>query len=206
MDIRHASLVPTVVEDTSRGERAFDIYSRLLRERVVFLGRAMDDELANLVVAQLLHLDSEGQGDISLYLNSPGGDMTALFAIYDAMRFLSSDVATYCLGQAASAAAVLLAAGAPGKRHALPNSRVLLHQPHGGIQGQSADMEIHAREVLRQRRRMEEILAEHTGQPYERVHDDLDRDFILDPAEAVAYGVVDRVVARRELKLASTGS
>jgi ATP-dependent Clp protease protease subunit len=206
MDAGHASLVPTVVEDTSRGERAFDIYSRLLRERVVFLGRAMDDDIANLVVAQLLHLDSEGQGDISLYLNSPGGDMTALFAIYDAMQFLTSDVATYCLGQAASAAAVLLTAGAPGKRHALPNSRVLLHQPHGGIQGQSADMEIHAREVLRQRRRMEEILAEHTGQAYERVHDDLDRDFLLDPAEAAAYGVVDRVVARRELKLASTGS
>lgn len=198
----HASLVPTVVEDTSRGERAFDIYSRLLRERVVFLGRAMDDDLANLVVAQLLHLDSEGHGDISLYVNSPGGDVTALFAIYDAMQFLSAEVATYCLGQAASAAAVLLAAGAPGKRFALPNSRVLLHQPHGGIQGQSADMEIHAREMLRQRRRMEEILADHTGQPYDRVHEDLDRDFILDPAEAVRYGVVDRVVARRELRLA----
>ena len=204
MQIGHASLVPTVVEDTTRGERAFDIYSRLLRERVVFLGRAMDDDLANLIVAQLLHLDSEGGGEISLYVNSPGGDMTALFAIYDAMQFLTADVATYCLGQAASAAAVLLAAGAPGKRHALPNSRVLLHQPHGGIQGQSADMEIHAREVLRQRRRMEEILAEHTGQPFERVHDDLDRDFILAPEEAVGYGVVDRVVARRELKLTMT--
>jgi ATP-dependent Clp protease protease subunit len=202
MQIGHANLVPTVVEDTTRGERAFDIYSRLLRERVVFLGRVMDDDLANLVVAQLLHLDSEGAGDVSVYINSPGGDMTALFAIYDAMQFLASDVATYCLGQAASAAAVLLAAGSPGKRYALPNSRVLLHQPHGGIQGQSADMEIHAREVLRQRRRMEEILAEHTGQPFERVHDDLDRDFILDPSEAVAYGVVDRVVARRELRLA----
>jgi ATP-dependent Clp protease protease subunit len=202
MQIGHANLVPTVVEDTTRGERAFDIYSRLLRERVVFLGRVMDDDLANLVVAQLLHLDSEGAGDVSVYINSPGGDMTALFAIYDAMQFLASDVATYCLGQAASAAAVLLAAGSLGKRYALPNSRILLHQPHGGIQGQSADMEIHAREVLRQRRRMEEILAEHTGQPFERVHDDLDRDFILDPSEAVAYGVVDRVVARRELRLA----
>jgi ATP-dependent Clp protease protease subunit len=202
MQIGHANLVPTVVEDTTRGERAFDIYSRLLRERVVFLGRVMDDDLANLVVAQLLHLDSEGAGDVSVYINSPGGDMTALFAIYDAMQFLASDVATYCLGQAASAAAVLLAAGSLGKRYALPNSRILLHQPHGGIQGQSADMEIHAREVLQQRRRMEEILAEHTGQPFERVHDDLDRDFILDPSEAVAYGVVDRVVARRELRLA----
>ncbi len=206
MQIGHANLVPTVVEGTTRGERAFDIFSRLLRERVVFLGREMDDDLANLVVAQLLHLDSEGAGDISMYINSPGGDMTALFAIYDAMQFLTSDVATYCLGQAASAAAVLLAAGSPGKRYALPNSRVLLHQPHGGIQGQSADMEIHAREVLRQRRRMEEILAEHTGQPFERVHDDLDRDFILDPSEAVAYGVVDRVVARRELRLARAES
>ncbi|MGZ4124545.1 MAG: ATP-dependent Clp protease proteolytic subunit [Actinomycetota bacterium] len=202
MQIGHANLVPTFVEDTTRGERAFDIYSRLLRERVVFLGREMDDDLANLVVAQLLHLDSEGAGDISMYINSPGGDMTALFAICDAMQFLTADVATYCLGQAASAAAVLLAAGSPSKRYALPNSRVLLHQPHGGIQGQSADMEIHAREVLRQRRRVEEILAEHTGQPFERVHDDLDRDFILDPSEAVAYGVVDRVVARRELRLA----
>jgi ATP-dependent Clp protease protease subunit len=208
MQIGHANLVPTVVEDTNRGERAFDIYSRLLRERVVFLGRVMDDDLANLVVAQLLHLDSEGDSDVSLYVNSPGGDVTALFAIYDAMQFLTSDIATYCLGQAASAAAVLLASGAPGKRFALPNSRILLHQPHGGVQGQSADMEIHAREMLRQRRRMEEILAEHTGQPYDRVHDDLDRDFILGPAEAVAYGVVDRVVARRELRLASstTGS
>ncbi len=203
MRTRHADLVPTVVEDTSRGERVFDIYSKLLRERIVFLGRVMDDELANLVVAQLLHLDSDGRGDICLYVNSPGGDVTALFAIYDAMRYLSSDVATFCLGQAASAAAVVLAAGTPGKRHALPNSRVLLHQPHGGIQGQSADMEIHAREVLRQRRRVEEILAEHTGQPYERVHEDLDRDFILDPAQAVAYGVVDRVVLRRDLPLAS---
>jgi ATP-dependent Clp protease protease subunit len=202
MQIFQGNLVPTVVEDTTRGERAFDIYSRLLRERVVFLGRAMDDDLANLVVAQLLHLDSERPDDISLYINSPGGDVTALFAIYDAMQFLASDVATYCLGQAASAAAVLLAAGAPGKRYALPNSRVLLHQPHGGIQGQSADMEIHAREVLRQRRRMEEILADHTRQSYLRVHEDLDRDFILDPADAVSYGVVDRVVARRELRLA----
>ena len=206
MQETRASLVPTVVEDTNRGERAFDIYSRLLRERVVFLGRVMDDDVANLVVAQLLHLDSDGDRDVSLYINCPGGDVTAMFAIYDAMQFLTADVATYCLGQAASAAAVLLAAGAPGKRFAPPNSRVLLHQPHGGIQGQSADMEIHAREVLRQRRRMEEILAEHTGQPYDRVRDDLDRDFILAPEEAVSYGVVDRVVARRELKLAAPSS
>jgi ATP-dependent Clp protease protease subunit len=137
-------------------------------------------------------------------VNSPGGDMTALFSIYDAMRYLVSDVATYCLGQAASAAAVLLSAGTKGKRFALPNSRVLLHQPHGGIQGQSADMEIHAREILRQRRRMEEILAERTGQPYERVHDDLDRDFILTPEEAVDYGVVDRVVSRKSVVRSAT--
>jgi ATP-dependent Clp protease, protease subunit len=204
MQIGHANLVPTVLEDTSRGERSFDIYSRLLRDRVVFLGKVMDDELANLIVAQLLYLDSEGSGDISLYVNSPGGDMTGLFSIYDAMRYLVSDVATYCLGQAASAAAVLLSAGTKGKRFALPNSRVLLHQPHGGIQGQSADMEIHAREILRQRRRMEEILAEHTGQPYERVHDDLDRDFILTPEEAVDYGVVDRVVSRKSVVRSAT--
>jgi ATP-dependent Clp protease, protease subunit len=204
MDVGHANLVPTVVEDTSRGERAFDIYSRLLRDRVVFLGREMDDNLANLIVAQLLYLDSEGSADISMYVNSPGGDITALFSIYDAMRYLVSDVATYCLGQAASAAAVLLSAGTKGKRYALPNSRVLLHQPHGGIQGQSADMEIHAREILRQRRRMEEILAEHTGQPYQRVHDDLDRDFILTPEDAVAYGVVDRVVSRKVVVRSAT--
>jgi ATP-dependent Clp protease, protease subunit len=204
MQIGHANLVPTVLEDTSRGERSFDIYSRLLRDRVVFLGRVMDDELANLIVAQLLYLDSEGSGDISLYVNSPGGDLTALFSIYDAMRYLVSDVATYCLGQAASAAAVLVSAGTKGKRFALPNSRVLLHQPHGGIQGQSADMEIHAREILRQRRRMEEILAQHTGQPYERVHDDLDRDFILTPGDAVDYGVVDRVVSRKSVVRSAT--
>jgi ATP-dependent Clp protease, protease subunit len=204
MDVGHTNLVPTVVEDTSRGERAFDIYSRLLRDRVVFLGREMDDDVANLIVAQLLYLDSEGSGDISLYVNSPGGDITALFSIYDAMRYLVSDVATYCLGQAASAAAVLLSAGTKGKRYALPNSRVLLHQPHGGIQGQSADMEIHAREILRQRRRMEEILAEHTGQQYQRVHDDLDRDFILTPEDAVAYGVVDRVVSRKVVVRSAT--
>ena len=194
------TLVPTVIEETTRGERAFDIYSRLLRERIVFLGEPIDDALANTIVAQLLFLDSVEPGkDIALYVNSPGGSSTALFAIYDTMQFLESDVATYCLGQAASAAAVILAAGARGKRYALPNSRVLLHQPHGGVEGQSVDLEIHAKEIVRQRRRVEEILAEHTGQPIERIHEDTDRDFILGPQEALEYGIIDEVVARRAL-------
>jgi ATP-dependent Clp protease protease subunit len=194
------TLIPTVVEETTRGERAFDIYSRLLRERIVFLGDPIDDALANTIVAQLLFLDSVEPGkDIALYVNSPGGSSTALFAIYDTMQFLKSDVATYCLGQAASAAAVILASGAAGKRFALPNSRILLHQPHGGIEGQSADLEIHAKEIVRQRRRVEELLAEHTGQTIERLRRDTDRDFILGPQEAVEYGIVDQVVARRTL-------
>jgi ATP-dependent Clp protease protease subunit len=194
------TLVPIVVEETTRGERAFDIYSRLLRERIVLLGEEIDDAVANTIVAQLLFLDSIEPGkDIALYVNSPGGASTSLFAIYDTMQLLKSDVATYCLGQAASAAAVILASGTPGKRYALPNSRVLLHQPHGGLQGQSADIEIHAEEIARQRRRVEEILAEHTGKPIERIHEDTDRDFILGPREAVDYGVVDEVVTRRSL-------
>jgi ATP-dependent Clp protease, protease subunit len=194
------TLIPTVIEETTRGERAFDIYSRLLRERIVFLGDPIDDALANTIVAQLLFLDSVEPGkDIALYVNSPGGSSTALFAIYDTMQFLKSDVATYCLGQAASAAAVILASGAAGKRYALPNSRILLHQPHGGIEGQSADLEIHAKEIVRQRRRVEELLAEHTGQAVERLRRDTDRDFILGPQEAVEYGIVDQVVARRTL-------
>ncbi len=185
-------LIPTLVEQAERGERAFDIYSRLLRERVVFLGQELTADVANVVVAQLLFLEAENpQRDISLYINSPGGDMTALFAIYDTMEAVRPDVATWCIGQAASGAAVLLSAGAPGKRHALHHARVLLHQPHGGMQGQSEDIRIHAQEMLRARRLMEEILARHTGQPLEKIHDDLDRDFILDPAEAKAYGVVD---------------
>jgi ATP-dependent Clp protease protease subunit len=166
----------------------------------VFLGEAIDDAVANTIVAQLLFLDSVEPGkEVSLYVNSPGGSATALFAIYDTMQFLKSDVATYCLGQAASAAAVVLATGARGKRHALPNSRILLHQPHGGVEGQSTDIEIHAREFLRQRRRVEEILAEHTGQPIERIHEDTERDFILGPREALEYGLVDDVVTRRAL-------
>ena len=192
--------VPTVIESTARGERAFDIYSRLLRERIVFLGSEIDDDVANLVIAELLFLDSvEEEKDIALYVNSPGGASTAMFAIYDAMTSLSSDVATYCVGQAASAAAFLLASGSPGKRHALANSRVLLHQPHGGMQGQSSDIAIHAREMVRQRERMEVLLAEHCGKDVGTIHADLDRDFILDADEAKAYGVVDVVVQRRRL-------
>jgi ATP-dependent Clp protease protease subunit len=187
-----SQLVPTVVEQAERGERAFDIYSRLLRERVVFLGAEITPELANLIVAQLLFLEAENSdGDIALYINSPGGDVTALFAIYDTMQAVRPDIATWCIGQAASAAAVLLASGAHGKRHALAHARVLLHQPHGGMQGQSEDIRIHAEEMVRQRRMMEEILARHTGQTVEKIHEDLDRDFILGPDEAKAYGVID---------------
>ena len=188
-------LVPTVIEQTARGERAFDIYSRLLAERIVFLGSPIDDGVANLVVAQLLHLQSEDPDkDISLYVNSPGGDMTAQFAIHDTMQFLGCDVATYCVGQAASAAAVLLAAGARGKRYLLANARVLLHQPHGGAQGQSSDMEIAVREMVEMRRLMIAILADCTGQTVERITADIDRDYILRGDAAVRYGVVDHVV------------
>jgi ATP-dependent Clp protease, protease subunit len=195
-----ASLVPTVVEPTDRGERAFDIYSRLLRERIVFLGQPVDDDVANILVAQLLHLEADDpEKDISMYVNSPGGSSTALLAIYDAMQFVRPDVATYCVGQAASAAAVILAAGAAGKRFALPYARILMHQPHGGIEGQSADLEIHAKEIIRLRRLVDGILAQHTGQPVERIASDTDRDFILTAEEARAYGAIDHVLDRREL-------
>jgi ATP-dependent Clp protease protease subunit len=200
------SLIPTVVEPSERGERVFDIYSRLLKDRVVFLGTPIDDNMANILMAQFLHLEAEDPDkDISLYINSPGGDATALFAFYDTMRYVKPDVATYCVGQAASAAAVILAAGAPGKRFALPNARVLIHQPHGGMQGQSADLEIHAREILYQRRRVEEILAEHTGQPIEKISADTDRDFIMRAEEARAYGMVDEVISSRALRPAPPG-
>jgi len=193
-------LVPTVIESTNRGERAYDIYSRLLANRIVFLGTAIDDHVANLVIAQLLHLESESMDhDISLYINSPGGDMTALFAIHDTMQFVGPDVSTICVGQAASAAAVLLAAGAKGKRYALPNARVLVHQPHGGAQGQSTDMEIAVAEMVEMRRRMVEILIEATGQTFERVSADMDRDFILRGDKAVEYGLVDHIIDRRAL-------
>jgi ATP-dependent Clp protease, protease subunit len=200
-------LVPTVIEQTNRGERAYDIYSRLLAERIVFLGAAIDDSVANLVIAQLLHLESEAPDrDISLYINSPGGDMTALFAIHDTMQYVAPDVATICVGQAASAAAVLLAAGAKGKRAALPNARVLIHQPHGGAQGQSTDLERAVTEIVEMRRRMLDILVEATGQPVERITLDIDRDYILRGEDAVAYGLIDHVVERRQLPLAGVAA
>jgi ATP-dependent Clp protease protease subunit len=193
-------LVPTVIEQSNRGERAFDLYSRLLKDRVVFLGTAIDDDVANLIVAQLLHLEAEAPDkDVQLYVNSPGGDMNALFAIYDTMQHIAPDVATTCVGQAASAAAVILAAGAPGKRKTLPHARVLIHQPHGGAQGQSVDIEIWAREVILQRDQMVAVLARHTGQPPERINRDIDRDYILRGADAVAYGLVDEVIEHRAL-------
>ena len=190
-------LVPTVLEQSERGERAFDLYSRLLKDRIVILGTQIDDAVATLVSAQLLHLAAEDPDkDISLYVNSPGGSVTATFAIYDTMQFISPDVSTVCMGMAASGAAVVLAAGAPGKRFALPNARILIHQPHGGAQGQQIDIEIQAREMAWLRRRMEELLAEHTGQPLERVAKDCDRDFIMGAEEAMAYGMVDQVITK----------
>ena len=196
-------LVPTVIETTNRGERAYDIYSRLLRERIVFLGTALDESVANLLIAQLLHLEGEDvDKPVNLYINSPGGDMTALFAVYDAMEFLGPPVHTVCVGQAASAAAVLLAAGAPGHRTALPNARVLIHQPHGGAQGQSSDMEIAVREMVVMRDRMIDILAERTTQTRERIASDIDRDYILRGEDAVAYGMVDEIITHRRPQVA----
>jgi ATP-dependent Clp protease protease subunit len=197
-------LVPTVIESTSRGERAFDIYSRLLVNRIVFLGAAIDDNVTNLVVAQLLHLESENpDADVAIYINSPGGDMNGLFAIHDTMQYINPDVATICVGQAASAAAVLLAAGTPGKRYALPNARVLIHQPHGGAQGQSTDMELAVAEMVEMRRRMVQILVEATGQSAERITADIDRDYIVRGDQAMAYGLVDHVSDRRQLPSAT---
>jgi ATP-dependent Clp protease protease subunit len=193
--------VPVVVEQTSRGERSFDIYSRLLKERIVFLGTPIDDAVGNLIMAQLLHLESEDPDkDINLYVNSPGGDITSLFAIYDTMQYIKPDVSTICMGQAASAAAVLVLAGTKGKRYALPHSRILLHQPHGGAQGQAVDIEIQAKEITRYRKLLEELIAEHTGQPLEKVAKDTDRDYILTADEAVVYGVVDEVITSRKIK------
>jgi ATP-dependent Clp protease, protease subunit len=193
-------LVPTVIEQTNRGERAFDIYSRLLKERIIFLGTPIDDTVSNLMIAQLLHLESEDPDkDISIYINSPGGEITALFAIYDTMQYIKPDVQTICVGQAASAAAVLLAAGANGKRFALPHARILIHQPHGGASGQAVDIEIQAKEIIRMRELLDEIMAYHTGQPVEKVAHDTDRDFIMSAAEAAEYGLVDEVISNREL-------
>ena len=193
-------LVPTVIEQTNRGERAFDIYSRLLKERIIFLGTPIDDTISNLMIAQLLHLESEDPDkDISVYVNSPGGEITALFAIYDTMQYIKPDVQTICVGQAASAAAVLLTAGAKGKRYALPHARILIHQPHGGASGQAVDIEIQAKEIIRMRELLDEIMAHHTGQPVEKVAHDTDRDFIMSAAEAAEYGLVDEVISNREL-------
>ena len=191
--------VPWVVESTSRGERNYDLYSRLLRERIIFLGTPINDTVANLVCAQLLFLESEeADKDIHLYINSPGGEITALFAIYDTLKFIKADVSTFCFGQAASAAAVLLAAGAKGKRFALPHARVLLHQPWGGVEGQASDIELQAREILRMRDLLNGMLADDTGQSAERVSKDTDRDFIMTAAEAVEYGLIDEVISARE--------
>ena len=200
--MENSYLVPTVVEQTSRGERAFDIYSRLLKERIIFLGTPIDDTVANLIMAQLLHLEGEEPDkDIALYINSPGGAITSLMAIYDTMNFIKPDVATYCMGQAASAAAVLLAAGAHGKRFALPHARVMLHQPHiGGLEGQATDIEIHAREIIRVKEDMNQILSFHTGKPIERIRQDTERDYWMTASEAKDYGVVDVVLEGRELK------
>jgi ATP-dependent Clp protease protease subunit len=196
----HNYLVPTVVEQTSRGERGYDIYSRLLKDRIVFLGTPIDDAVGNLIMAQLLHLESEDPDkDINLYINSPGGDVSALLAIYDTMQYIKCDVSTIVMGLAASAAAVLLLAGASGKRFALPNARVLLHQPHGGAQGQAVDIEIQAKEIIRLRNLLEQIISEHTGQPLEKVSKDTDRDFILTAQEAKEYGAVDEILSRRGL-------
>ncbi len=193
-------LVPTVLEQTAGGERAFDLYSRLLKDRIVMLGTQVDETSANLIVAQLLHLAAvDADKDIALYINSPGGIVTGMFAIYDTIQHIAPDVSTVCIGMAASSSAVILAAGAKGKRFALPNARVLIHQPHGGAQGQQIDIEIQAREIAYSRTRMEEILAEHTGQPIERINKDVDRDYIMSAEEAVAYGMVDQVMERSAL-------
>ena len=198
------ALVPIVIEQTSRGERSFDIYSRLLNDRVIFLGSEIDDHIANLLIAQLLHLESaDSEKDIHLYINSPGGSVTSGLAIYDTMQFIKPAVSTICIGQCASMAAVLLAAGAPGKRYALPHSRVLIHQPWGGTQGQVTDIEIQAKEMLRMRAQLDSILARHTGQTCETIHLDTERDNIMMAVDAAAYGLVDSVLESRKAEAKS---
>jgi ATP-dependent Clp protease, protease subunit len=195
-----ANLVPIVIEQTSRGERSFDIFSRLLKDRIIFLGTPIDDTIANLVMAQLLHLEAEDpEKDINLYINSPGGSITDLLAIYDTMQYVKPDISTICMGMAASAAAVILAAGTKGKRFALPHSTILIHQPSGGARGQSADIEIQAREILRLRRLLDEIMAEHTGQTVEKISKDTDRDFIMTADQAKEYGMVDEIITTRQV-------
>ena len=192
-------LVPTVIESSSRGERAYDLYSRLMRERIIVLGTPIDDAVANLVCSELLYLEYEDpEREISLYINSPGGEITGLFAIYDTMRFIRPDVSTFCFGQAASAAAVILAAGAKGKRYALPHARILLHQPYGGVGGQATDIELQAKEILRMRDLLNQMLSEATGQETGKIAQDTDRDFILEADQAVEYGVIDEVISSRE--------
>ncbi len=192
------SLIPMVVEETGRGERAFDIYSRLLKDRIIFLGGGVDDHVANLIIAQMLFLESEDPDkDIHLYINSPGGVVTAGMAIYDTMQYVKAPVSTICVGQAASMGAVLLAAGAEGKRFALPNARIMIHQPLGGFQGQASDIEIQAQEILRMKQSLNGILAHHTGQSVEKVADDGDRDFFMDSGAAMEYGIIDSIVEHR---------
>jgi len=192
-------LIPMVIEQTARGERAYDIYSRLLKDRIIFLGTAMNDEIANLIIAQLLFLESEEPDkDINFYINSPGGLVTAGLAVYDTMQYIKPDITTVCIGQAASMGAVLLAAGSKGKRYSLPNSRILIHQPMGGFQGQASDIEIQAKEILRMKDRLNEILVEHTGKEFESIQKDTDRDFFMSGAEAKKYGIIDHVIANRD--------
>ena len=192
-------LIPMVIEQSSRGERAYDIYSRLLKDRIIFLGSAMNDEVANLIIAQLLFLESEDpEKDINFYINSPGGVVTSGLAVYDTMQYVKPDIATVCIGQAASMGAVLLAAGTAKKRYALPNARIMIHQPMGGFQGQASDVEIHAREMLRMKQDLNQILSAHTGKPIEQVQTDTDRDYFMSGEEARVYGIVDQVIAKRD--------
>jgi ATP-dependent Clp protease protease subunit len=198
MEPTYNYLVPTVVESSSRGERAYDLYSRMLKEHVIFLGTPIDDTISNLICAQMLFLESENADKpISLYINSPGGEITALLAIYDTMRYVGNEIHTFCYGQAASAAAVLLAGGTKGRRYALPHARILMHQPYGGAAGQATDIEIQAKEILRMKDLLNQMLAEDTGQPFERVSKDTERDFIMSAEEAQAYGVIDEVISTR---------
>ena len=199
LETQGLGLVPMVIEQSGRGERAYDIYSRLLRERVIFLVGPVNDQSANLVVAQLLFLESENPDkDISLYINSPGGSVSAGMSIFDTMQFIKPDVSTLCMGIAASMGSFLLMAGAKGKRFALPNSRVMIHQPSGGAQGQATDIEIHAREILKTREQLNRIYAERTGQTIEKIRSDMERDFFMDPQESMAYGLIDKVISRRD--------
>ncbi len=194
-------LIPIVVEQSSRGERAYDIYSRLLKDRIIFMGEQVHDDMANIVIAQLLFLESEDPGkDVSIYINSPGGSVTAGMAIYDTMEYIKPDVATICMGQASSMGALLLAAGAKGKRYALPHSRVMIHQPLGGVQGQATDIDIQAKEILKIKELVQKILAEHTGQPLKKIREDTERDFFMDSEEALKYGIIDKVITERVIQ------